>query len=44
MKNKIIEIVEIGEPLSIIQREYEPINELIKTEELVIELNKILSK
>jgi len=42
MKNRIIEIVELGEPQSIIHRENEPISELIKTIDLVEELNKQL--
>jgi hypothetical protein len=42
MKNRIIEILEIGFPQSIIQREAEPISELILTEQLVEEINKQL--
>jgi hypothetical protein len=42
MKNKIIEIVEIGLPKSLIQRENEPITELIETNLLVEELNEAL--
>jgi len=38
MENKIIEIVELGYPQSIIQRENEPITELIETELLVEQL------
>lgn len=38
MENKIIEIVEFGYPQSIIQRENEPITELIETELLVEQL------
>lgn len=40
MKNRIIEILEIGFPKSIIQREGEPISELILTEQLANEINK----
>jgi hypothetical protein len=43
MKNKIIEIVELGFPKSLIQRENEPITELIETNLLVKELNQELS-
>jgi len=42
MKNRIIEICELGQPQSIIHRENEPISELIKTNELVEELNLFL--
>ena len=42
MKNRIIEICELGQPKSIIHRENEPISELIKTIDLVGELNKQL--
>jgi len=42
MKNRIIEICELGQPKSIIHRENEPISELIKTTDLVEELNKQL--
>jgi hypothetical protein len=42
MKNKIIEICELGQPQSIIQRENEPITELIKTDSLIEELNQQL--
>ena len=42
MKNRIIEICELGQPQSIIQRENEPITELIKTDSLIEELNKQL--
>jgi len=42
MKNKIIEICELGQPQSIIHRENEPITELIKTDSLIEELNKQL--
>jgi hypothetical protein len=42
MKNRIIEICELGKPQSIIHRENEPITELIKTTDLVEELNKQL--
>lgn len=42
MKNKIIEIIEIGHPQSLIQRENAPISELIKTDFLVEELNEQL--
>ena len=43
MKNRIIEICELGQPQSIIQREGKPISELIKTDVLIKELNKQLS-
>lgn len=43
MISRIIEIVEIGQPKSIIQRENEPISELIDTDSLVKELNQELS-
>lgn len=43
MKNKIIEIVELGYPQSIIQRQDEPITELILTDLLVEEINKQLT-
>jgi len=42
MGNRIIEIVELGEPQSIIQREGEPITELIHTHILIEELNEQL--
>jgi len=42
MKNRIIEICELGQPQSIIHRENEPITELIKTTDLVDELNQQL--
>jgi len=42
MKNRIIEICELGEPQSIIHRENEPITELIKTDDLIKELNEQL--
>ena len=42
MKNRIIEICELGQPQSIIHREKEPITELIKTDSLIEELNKQL--
>lgn len=42
MKNKIIEIIEIGQTQSLIQRENTPISGLIKTDFLVEELNKQL--
>ena len=38
MENKIIEIVEFGYPRSIVQRDNEPITELIDTELMVEEL------
>jgi len=45
MKNRIIELFELGEPKSIIQREGEPISELIDTGDLVKELvNKFMEK
>lgn len=40
MGNRIIEIVESGKPQSIIQREGEPITELIHTHILIEELNE----
>jgi len=43
IKNKIIEICELGQPQSIIHRENEPITELIKTDSLIEELNKQLT-
>jgi len=42
MKNRIIEIIELGLPKSLIQRENEPITELIETNLLVEELNQAL--
>lgn len=42
MKDKIIEIVEFGNPQSLIQRENAPITELIKTDILIEELNRQL--
>ena len=42
MGNRIIEIVELGKPQSIIQREGEPITELIHTHILIQELNEQL--
>ena len=39
MKNRIIEICELGQPQSIIHRENQPITELIKTDSLIEELN-----
>ena len=42
MKNRIIEIVELGKPQSIIQREGDPITELIHTHILIEELNSQL--
>lgn len=42
MKNKIIEILELGQPKSIIQRENEPISELINTCDLIEEINQQL--
>ena len=42
MKSKIIEIVELGQPKSLIQRENEPITELIDTNLLIEELNQAL--
>jgi len=42
MKKRIIEICELGQPQSIIQRENEPITELIKTDSLIEELNQQL--
>lgn len=43
MKNRIIEIIEIGQTKSLIQRENSPTSELIRTDFLVEELNKILT-
>ena len=43
MKNRIIEICELGQPQSIIHRENEPISELIKTEFLIKELNEAIN-
>ena len=42
MKSRIIEIVELGQPKSLIQRENEPITELIDTNLLVEEVNQAL--
>lgn len=42
MKNRIIEIVELGKPQSIIQREGDPITEIIHTHILIEELNEQL--
>lgn len=42
MKNRIIEICELGQPQSIIHRENQPISELIKTDSLIEELNQQL--
>ena len=42
MKSRIIEICELGQPQSIIQRENESITELIKTDSLIEELNEQL--
>ena len=42
MGNRIIEIVELGKPQSIIQREANPITELIQTHILIEELNEQL--
>lgn len=44
MKDRIIEIVELGQPQSLIQRENAPITELIKTDLLIEELNEQLRK
>ena len=43
-KKRIVEIVELGFPQSIIQRGGEPISELIKTDDLVDEINGILEE
>mgnify|MGYP003644510336 CR=1 FL=1 len=43
VKNKIIEICELGQPQSIIHRENEPITELIKTDSLIEELKEQLT-
>ena len=42
MKDRIIEIVELGQPQSLIQRENAHITELIKTDLLIEELNEQL--
>lgn len=42
MKERIIEIVEFGQPQSLIQRGNAPITELIKTDLLIEELNEQL--
>jgi hypothetical protein len=42
MKNRIIEIIELGLPKSLIQRENKPTSELIETNLLVEELNQAL--
>jgi len=42
MKDRIIEIIELGQPQSLIQRENAPITELIKTDLLIEELNQQL--
>ena len=42
MKDRIIEIVALGDPQSLIQREKAPITELIKTDLLIEELNEQL--
>lgn len=42
MEGRIIEIVELGQPQSLIQRENAPITELIKTDLLIEELNEQL--
>lgn len=42
MKGRIIEIVELGQPQSLIQRENAPITELIETNLLIKELNEQL--
>lgn len=42
MKEKIIEICELGHPQSLIQRENAPITEIIKTDLLIQELNEQL--
>jgi hypothetical protein len=42
MKNRIIKICELGQPQSIIHREDEQISELIKTTDLLEELNEQL--
>lgn len=44
MKGRIIEIVGLGQPKSLIQRENAPITELIETDLLVEELNEQLGK
>ncbi len=40
--SKIIEIIELSFPKSLIQRENEPCSEMIKTEEMMEEVNEIL--
>lgn len=42
MKKRIIKIVELGQPQSLIQRQNTPVTELIKTEMLIEELNEQL--
>lgn len=42
MKSKIIEIVELGQPKSLVQRENNPITKLIDTNLLIEELNQAL--
>jgi hypothetical protein len=42
MKDRIIEIIELGQPQSLIQRENAHITELIKTDLLIEELNEQL--
>ena len=42
MKDRIIEIVEFGQPQSLIQREDAPITELVKTDLLIAEINEQL--
>ena len=41
---KIVEIIELGQRQSLIQREGKPISELIKTDMLIKELNKQLGE
>lgn len=42
MKDRIIEIIELGQRQSLIKRENTPITELIKTDILIEELNVLL--
>jgi hypothetical protein len=44
MENRIIEIIEIGEPKILIQREKSDVSELIDTVDLILEINSILAK
>jgi len=44
LENRIVEIIEIGYPVSLIQREDSPISELINTNQMMEELNEQLEK